>query len=215
MTADSLKREFLPKFFELAKKRVERARAVVRSPDAGTCDELSREMHALAGEAGLLGVESVLRAARQTELAAADLAKAPGDVPARDRVEHALAELEDAMRVSDRPAAPAPSAKTRSLQDKFRERFIEAATVRRERMVRALEAGGDGAFAVAFSELHTLGGEAAMLAMTAIAAVCRDGEDAARRKDAAALAAVLEQLEVAIFAEELPGPSPERQGGAA
>jgi HPt (histidine-containing phosphotransfer) domain-containing protein len=202
MTADNLKREFLPRFFGLARKRVERGREVARAPTAESCDALAREMHALAGEAGLLGLEAVLGAARQAELAAADLVKRPADTSSRDRLDHALGELEDAVRTSEKPAPPRPPP-VQSLQDKFRARFVEAATTRRERIVRVMEAP-EPDFVAACSEFHTLGGEAAMLAMTAIAAVCRDGEDAARRKDRATVAAVLEQLEIAIFAEETP-----------
>lgn len=196
MTSEALKREFLPRFKALAVTRIARVRKVAEAPTAKACEEVTRELHALAGEAGLLGLEPVSAAARQAELFAAELAQAPDDASLRTRLLAALVDLESKARGEEAPPAPSP-------RDKFRARFITTAEQRRARIERTAE-GSDDWFAVAAAELKPLGGEAQMLAMLEIAALCNDGVEAARRRDRAALVGALGQLEVALFAEDVP-----------
>jgi hypothetical protein len=61
---------FLPRFATLARNRIKRAVAIASAPDAAGAKSVAGEMHSLAGEAGMLGLESVLRAARDAEGAA-------------------------------------------------------------------------------------------------------------------------------------------------
>lgn len=200
MNADQLRREFLPRFKTLAATRIARVRAVAEAPTAAACEEVARELHALAGEAGLLGLGAVLGAARQAELFAAELAQSPADASLRERLLRALDELDAKSREEGTPPEPSP-------RDKFRASFIATAAQRRGRIDRTRE-GTDDWFTVAYTELRVLGGEAAMLAMTEIVALCTDGVEAARRRDKSALVGALEQLEVALFAEEVPRGAP-------
>jgi HPt (histidine-containing phosphotransfer) domain-containing protein len=91
-----------------------------------------------------------------------------------------------------------------SLHEKFREQFVATATERFQTITRALEGPQSNAMldGVA-SELHTLGGEASLLGALDIADLARHGEEAARERRRADLRAVLDQLEVAIFAQDL------------
>lgn len=200
MNADQLRREFLPRFKTLAATRITRVRRVAEAPTAASCEEVARELHALAGEAGLLGLGTVLGAARQAELFAAELAEAPSDASLRERLLRALDELDAKTRAEEPPPPTSP-------RDKFRASFIATAAQRRGRIDRTTE-GTDDWFAVAYTELRTLGGEAAMLAMTEIVALCKDGVEAAQRRDRSALVGALEQLEVALFAEDVPQGAP-------
>lgn len=206
---EGLQREFLPRFAALATKRVEGAVALCAAPTEASAREIAREMHALAGEAGLLGLATVLSAARQVEITAAELAADPDDASTRDRLDHTLSELAEALRAAAGVGPPSqPRSPGKSLREKFRAQFAEIAGTRYERIVRAVALENDAGLAQAASELHTLGGEASLLAMTVIASLCRIGEDAAEQQDRTTLVATLEQLEVAIFAEDVAGGGP-------
>lgn len=58
---------FVPQFLATAHLRIERVRQILASHDHGALLTASRELHALVGEASLLGLESVLPSARHAE----------------------------------------------------------------------------------------------------------------------------------------------------
>jgi HPt (histidine-containing phosphotransfer) domain-containing protein len=61
---------FLPRFAALARERAARALAVAANADTAQAETVVRDMHSVAGEAGMLGLQDVLRAARDAESAA-------------------------------------------------------------------------------------------------------------------------------------------------
>jgi HPt (histidine-containing phosphotransfer) domain-containing protein len=85
---------FLPRFAALARERSARAMAVVTSADSGQASAVARDMHSVAGEAGMLGLQAVLKAAREAEIAAKRFASDPGQVQA---LASALTELDAAV----------------------------------------------------------------------------------------------------------------------
>lgn len=58
---------FLPKFAALAGARVARGVEIVQQRDGEAAEGLVRDLHAVAGEAGLLGLGSVVKLARACE----------------------------------------------------------------------------------------------------------------------------------------------------
>lgn len=64
---DELYEKFLPQFVELARVRLERAMEAAARPELATLQVVIRELHAIAGEAGLLGITSIMGLARQAE----------------------------------------------------------------------------------------------------------------------------------------------------
>jgi HPt (histidine-containing phosphotransfer) domain-containing protein len=64
---DELYAKFLPQFVELARQRMRRARDAAAHPDAPALTAVMRELHAIAGEAGLLGLASIVPIARGAE----------------------------------------------------------------------------------------------------------------------------------------------------
>jgi HPt (histidine-containing phosphotransfer) domain-containing protein len=85
---------FLPRFAALARDRIARAMAVASAGDASGAPKVTGDMHSLAGEAGMLGLEAVLQAAIAAESAARRFAAEGGEALALDR---ALRELEAAV----------------------------------------------------------------------------------------------------------------------
>ncbi|HEX8789937.1 MAG TPA: hypothetical protein VF765_03230 [Polyangiaceae bacterium] len=67
---DELLAKFLPRFASLARERVQRATECVSSRKHEAAAEIAHDMHSLAGEAGLLGLEGVTTTARCAEEAA-------------------------------------------------------------------------------------------------------------------------------------------------
>jgi hypothetical protein len=61
---------FLPRFAALAHDRIARGMAVASACDQAGAASVVGDMHSLAGEAGMLGLEDVLRAALAAESAA-------------------------------------------------------------------------------------------------------------------------------------------------
>jgi HPt (histidine-containing phosphotransfer) domain-containing protein len=59
--------KFLPQFTDLARERIQRAQEASAHPDATTMTAVMRELHSIAGEAGLLGVASLVPIARHAE----------------------------------------------------------------------------------------------------------------------------------------------------
>ena len=65
---DELFAKFLPQFTELARDRMKRAYAAAASPpDEPTLTAVMRDLHGIAGEAGLLGLAQVVPVARSAE----------------------------------------------------------------------------------------------------------------------------------------------------
>jgi hypothetical protein len=64
---DELQAMFVPRFVELARARVQRAIENARSGDPAATAATMRELHALVGEAGLLGLTAIIPIARDSE----------------------------------------------------------------------------------------------------------------------------------------------------
>ena len=73
---------FMPKFTAVAKTRVARSIDLAQQRTSDSAATIARELHAIAGEAGLLGVTSVLALARTGEDHARRLRTAHNDVDA-------------------------------------------------------------------------------------------------------------------------------------
>lgn len=70
MKADDFRARFLPRFAAVARKRLENAEALIARADPAKAGMLAAEMHALAGEAAILGLTEVADAAHEAEIAA-------------------------------------------------------------------------------------------------------------------------------------------------
>jgi HPt (histidine-containing phosphotransfer) domain-containing protein len=90
---DDLVARFLPQFVALARARVEAALAAAARRDHGATPTTVRELHSLAGEAGLLGLKAVIPLARDSELKAKQLRTSHADADA-DALVTALRELD-------------------------------------------------------------------------------------------------------------------------
>jgi chemotaxis protein histidine kinase CheA len=64
---DELYAKFLPQFAQLARDRMQRAYEASARPDAPTLTTVMRDLHSIAGEAGLLGLSSIVPIARNAE----------------------------------------------------------------------------------------------------------------------------------------------------
>lgn len=67
---DELVAKFLPRFAALARERMRRAAECASSRKHELAADIAHDLHSLAGEAGLLGLESVTTTARSAEQAA-------------------------------------------------------------------------------------------------------------------------------------------------
>jgi hypothetical protein len=85
---------FLPRFAALARDRIARGMAVASAGDATSAPKVIGDMHSLAGEAGMLGLETVLQAAIAAESAARRFAAESGEAVSLDR---ALRDLQAAV----------------------------------------------------------------------------------------------------------------------
>jgi chemotaxis protein histidine kinase CheA len=105
---DEIYAKFLPQFTELAKERMQRAYKASANPDGASMAAVMRELHGIAGEAGLLGLSSIVPIARAAEEHAKRLRdggpEAAADtgafVAALDELSHAL----DAIAAARKPA---------------------------------------------------------------------------------------------------------------
>lgn len=71
---EEIRRRFLPRFAELARERIERGAAIAeKAPRDQEALQLARDLHSLAGEAGLLGFGDLIKLARSAEEAATAL----------------------------------------------------------------------------------------------------------------------------------------------
>lgn len=204
MTEDKSKKYF-GQFAALARERLDRAQKNLGPPAAPPEEIVVRELHSLGDEAELLGLKDIITFAREAEHAARTSRQDEATMHEwKAKLLVAIGRLEAAIRAAEQPVQT--SAKASALREKFRAQFAQSATKRYERAASLLSGAGDQAplDAVA-SELHTLGGEAALVGSADIATLSRIAEDAAHRNDRRVLRHALDQLEVAIFAEDVPG----------
>jgi chemotaxis protein histidine kinase CheA len=103
---DDLAARFLPQFVALARARVDVALAAAARRDHGATTTTVRELHSLAGEAGLLGLHQVIPLARDGEHKAKLLRASQADADA-DALVAALRELD--RLIGDIAAAPSRS----------------------------------------------------------------------------------------------------------
>ena len=98
MSMEDVKRKFLPRFASLAKERICHGLAIAANVEGDQALDLARELHSMAGEAGLLGLGDLLALARNAEVAAMQLhaARVPSK---RTALEQTLLELERAVSV--------------------------------------------------------------------------------------------------------------------
>jgi len=102
---DDLYAKFLPQFVTLARSRVATAIAVATRRDQTATTTIVRELHTLAGEAGLLGLGDVVPLARDCERRA----KALHGSQAADDAEGLVAALRQLERVIEGVAATGPA----------------------------------------------------------------------------------------------------------
>ena len=77
---DELYARFMPQFLALARERMQRAReAAARPADGPPMTEIVRDLHSIAGEAGLLGLPHLVPLARSAEEQAKRLRDGPPD----------------------------------------------------------------------------------------------------------------------------------------
>jgi len=90
--------QFVPKFLAAAYTRVDRAIAIVEQRDLDAVVEIVRELHGVAGEAGLLGLTAIVPLARDGEDKAKQLrtSRSDGDLEA---LRAALIELRLALEL--------------------------------------------------------------------------------------------------------------------
>lgn len=93
---DDIAAKFLPRFASLARERLRNALEVAGTRRKESAAAVTRDMHALAGEAGLLGLEAVLSAARRAEVAAKQFGASGADGDAQALLD-LLRELERAV----------------------------------------------------------------------------------------------------------------------
>jgi len=105
-----LQARFLPRFVKTASERLDRCRALLdRRDDSATPSKLREELHALAGEAAMMGFGELGDAAREGEHAARRLAEG-GDASELVAVARAVRQTRRKLRgLEAQAAAPAPA----------------------------------------------------------------------------------------------------------
>lgn len=104
---DDLHAKFLPQFVDLARSRVALALKVAIDRDHAAAQKVMRELHTLAGEAGLLGLHHVVPLARDSEQKAKELHRTHADADA-DMLVAALQQLGrviDQIATSSKPGS--------------------------------------------------------------------------------------------------------------
>ena len=96
-----VKKKFMPRFTELAKQRIRTGLRVAGYVAGDQALAVARELHSLAGEAGLLGLDDLVPLARVAEQAATQLHTAREE-PQRVALEQALLHLHAAVRSVER-----------------------------------------------------------------------------------------------------------------
>jgi HPt (histidine-containing phosphotransfer) domain-containing protein len=104
---EELYAKFLPQFLELARERMQRAYATAARPESAALTVVVRDLHGIAGEAGLLGLAKIVPLARSAE----DQAKRLRDGGAGEGADtkalvSALDELRGALESLGLPAKP-------------------------------------------------------------------------------------------------------------
>ncbi len=94
---EELWHRFRDRFLESSESRLNRARAIIASGDPAN-DALASELHALAGEASVLGVETMARMAREAERAAKSWGMAASDAERTRACQTAIENLDVALR---------------------------------------------------------------------------------------------------------------------
>lgn len=84
---DDLSAKFLPQFLELARSRVTSALKAAAARDHLAVPTIARNLHTLAGEAGLLGLHDVVPLAREGEHQAKSLGASRTDADAESLVD--------------------------------------------------------------------------------------------------------------------------------
>jgi HPt (histidine-containing phosphotransfer) domain-containing protein len=79
---EELYAKFLPQFTELARDRMRRAYDAAARPDEPTLTAVMRDLHGIAGEAGLLGLARIVPVARNAEEHAKRLRDGRGEAEA-------------------------------------------------------------------------------------------------------------------------------------
>lgn len=102
---EDIKRKFLPRFAALAKERIRVGLEVADTVDGDRALVLARELHSMAGEAGLLGLTDLLSLARAAEVAATQLhaARTPSK---RTALQQTLLDLHHAVVTVERQIEP-------------------------------------------------------------------------------------------------------------
>jgi len=103
---DDLLAKFLPQFVTLARSRVAVALTAVTQRDQAATTKVVRDLHTLAGEAGLLGLSSIVPLARDCELKAKQLQGSRADAD----IEVFVAALRQLAGVIEGIAVPTPPA---------------------------------------------------------------------------------------------------------
>ncbi len=88
---------FRDRFLESTATRLVRARAIIASGDAAN-DALASELHALAGEASVLGADTMARIARNAEREAKSWSTSTSDTARTQACRVALDDLDAALR---------------------------------------------------------------------------------------------------------------------
>jgi HPt (histidine-containing phosphotransfer) domain-containing protein len=96
---DDIEATFVPRFAALARTRLASALDATTRRDAAALAVVIRDMHSIAGEAGLLGLREVVPLARDGEARAKKLCAEPGDQQAAAMTEtlHALQSAVEAI----------------------------------------------------------------------------------------------------------------------
>jgi chemotaxis protein histidine kinase CheA len=87
---------FMPKFTAIAKARVARSIELAEKRDPDAVTQIARELHSIAGEAGLLGISTVVALARAGEDRVRLLRKSRSDADL-DALHASLLELQRAV----------------------------------------------------------------------------------------------------------------------
>ncbi len=102
---DDLLASFMPRFKALADTRLARSIEIATKRDHENTQSIARDMHALAGEAGLLGLAAIVPLARAGEEHAKRLRSSRSDADA-DALVAALTELKHAIEAVATPSPP-------------------------------------------------------------------------------------------------------------
>ncbi len=102
---DDLLASFLPRFKAIAETRLARCIEIATKRDHDNTQAVARDLHALAGEAGLLGLADIVPLTRTCEEIASRLRSSRSDADA-DALLAALGELQRAIALVEPPGPP-------------------------------------------------------------------------------------------------------------